>query len=435
MRRVVLWTCCLTTTLAHAGEVGVIGVYDGERSLDAQIALSGAIAQAIDAVPDTHAVRLDQPGSPLAGREDQVLEAALLGEARRQVADGRALWTQGDSRGAARLVEQAIAGFVAAAPYVVSARDLWDARLLLASVRLAHGDDVGARDAVMDALAVRADRRPEAASWPSGVIRLWEEEHQTAVSDTSTIVVQATGALGAVPQVWIDGRGVGEAPARVRDVAVGSHVVTVRTADGLGGFLPVDALAGADRTVLVPLGPLSLGVAGTTEQGRADQIAALVRAVGEGAEVDALLVAGRDGDAFVVQLFTPATGVFTEPVRLAATATAAQIGAAVTSLVGAPPGGAPGASAAPLDVGTNLTLARTLLAPHGALAPSLADTPASPVAPDPAPRRARWPVWVGVGVGSAALVAGATVLGVLLGGASGPGEGRTSGTIVVLPPN
>lgn len=437
MRRIALVTCLFTSTLAHAGEVAVIGVYDAQRPLDAQVALSDVLAKAIDASGEATAVRLDQPGGKLAGREDVVLEAAYLRDARRQVDEGRRLWQQAEGEDATAALNDAIDSFAAAAPWVVSARDLWDARMLLASVRLSVGDDVGARDAVMDALAVRPDRRPDPAAYPPELLAVWEEEHETAVSDTCTVVVEAVGALESVPKVWIDGRGVGDAPATVSDLAVGSHLVTVRSADGLGGFVAVDALAGAKRTLKVPLTPLSLGKAKATPAARSQQVASLLRALGESVHVDGLLLVGRDGDSVVVQLYAPDSDAFTDVLKLSGNATDAEIGAAVTALVRTTPaaggtGASAAASAAPLDVGTNLLLARALLAPHGQTLPTVAVTPVKP--PKGAPsHRPRWPVWVGVGVGSAVAIVTGTVLGVLLGG-RGSASGETSGTIVVLPP-
>lgn len=437
MRRIALVTCLFTSTLAHAGEVAVIGVYDAQRPLDAQVALSDALAKAIDASGEATAVRLDQAGGKLAGREDVVLEAAFLRDARRQVDEGRRLWQQAEGEEATVVLHDAIDAFVAAAPWVVSARDLWDARMLLASVRLSVGDDVGARDAVMDALAVRPDRRPDPAAYPPDVVAVWEEEHETAVSDTSTVVVEAEGALESVPKVWIDGRGVGDAPATVSDLAVGSHLVTVRSADGLGGFVSVDALAGAKRTLKVALGPLTLGKAKATPAARSLQVAAMLRALGESVKVDGVLVVGRDADAVLVQLYVPDSDAFTEVLKLSGQATDAEISAAVTALVRTTPldGGVRGkatVSAAPLDVGSNLLLARALLAPHGATLPVAVAAPVKERKSAPS-NRPRWPVWVGVGVGSAVAVVTGTVLGVLLGGRGSTG-GETSGTIVILPP-
>ncbi len=435
MRRIALITCLFTSALARAGEVAVIGVYDAQRPLDAQIALSDALAKAVDASGEATAVRLDQPGGKLAGREDVVLESAFLRDARRQVDEGRRLWQQAEGEDATAALNGAIDGFVAAAPWVVSARDLWDARMLLASVRLSVGDDVGARDAVMDALAVRPDRRPDPAAYPPELIAVWEEEHETAVSDTCTVVVEAQGALEATPKVWIDGRGVGDAPATVSDLAVGSHLVTVRSTDGLGGFVSVDALAGAKRTLKVPLTPLTLGVAKANPAARSQQLATLLRAVGESAHVDGLLLVGRDGANMLVQLYMPDADAFTDVLKLSGASTDEEIAAAVTALVRTTPleGGAKGAAlAAPLDVGSNLLLARALLAPHAAPVAVVAATPAKQPKGDPT-HRPKWPVWVGVGVGSAVAVVTGTVLGVLLGGRGAEPTG-TSGTITVLAP-
>jgi hypothetical protein len=249
------------------------------------------------------------------------------------------------------------------------------------------------------------------------------------------VVVEAEGALEATPKVWIDGRGVGDAPATVSDLAVGSHLVTVRSTDGLGGSATVDSLAGGKRAIKVPLTPLTLGVAKATPVARSQQLASLLRAVGESARVDALLLVGRDGPNLLVQLYLPDADAFTDALKLSGAATDAEIAAAVTALVRTTPldGGAKGASlAAPLDVGSNLLLARALLAPHDASLPAVAVAPVKE--PKHAPtQRPRWPVWVGVGVGSAVAVVTGTVLGVLLGGRGAQTTG-TSGTITVLAP-
>ncbi len=419
--------------VAGAAEIGLVGVHDDALSVEEQRRLADRIAQSIGRVEGHEVVLPDALLLRYLGREDLILEEAFGLEGRNLVDEGRLLYQQAELDDAVVVLEGGVRALEASVQVTRSIRSLWEAQMLLGTARWGVGREMAARDAVADAVALQPGRRPDPAVYPPALLELYEEERALAEGDAAALTVQSAVA-GA--RVWVDGREVGAAPVVVPGLLPGAHHVHVR-ADDQVGYVRVEMDGGQATAVAPQLGAPSLGAAPRTVGARAQSVAALYEAIGRFSRVDVLLVVGTVDGVWEVQLFHPATDTFGTPVVLDTLGNPDAIADAAERLVrglrpdGSMPPSATAFAALPLDVSTNRLLARDLLAP----APPAAPPEPVEVPREPAPDvlvegRPKWPVWLGVGLGVVAVGAGATALGVVLGGdAEGAG-----GTLIIGPP-
>lgn len=416
---------------AWAAEIGVVGVHDGTLDAAAQEQIVTALVGAVEAGGRHDGLNADEIGLRLQGRVELVLVDGLLSDGRRLMEDGRLLYQQALPDDAAFSLEAGARALEEGARWTRSVRDLWETWMLLGTARLASGNQAAARDAVAAAVALHPQRRPDPAFFPPDLIQLYEEERRLGQADAGTLAVQ-TLVPGA--EVWVDGRSVGRSPVVVDDVLPGRHVVNARSADRTVGSIVVEVSASDDAQVDVKLGPATLGPAARSAAARSGQVLALYDALGRHADLDVVVLAGRVDGVWQVQLYAPETNAVGRPYVLNAGDGASALGAAVAALVadvgpnGELPMDATPHAALPLDIGGNVLLARALLAPL-APPPTTTPTPFDPgkdVPTGPVAKKPGWPVWLGVGLGAAAVVAGGTALGFVLGGpdATAPTTGR-----------
>jgi hypothetical protein len=421
-------------SVAMAAEIGVVGVHDGSLDAAAQRSLAAALVGAVETGGRHDGLGPDELARRVQGREELVLQEGLLADGKRLMEDGRLLYQQAMSEDAAFSLEAAVRSLEDGVRWTRSVRELWEAWMLLATARLGTGDEAGARDAVGAAVALHPARRPDPAVFPPDIISLHEAERKVATGEGGSLLIE-TLLPGA--EVWVDGRPAGRSPWLAEGVAPGRHFVHVRGADGAIGFTAVE-IDGSDAKVKVDLAAPTLGAAARTMSGRSAQTQSLYDAVGRYAGVDVLVLAGRVDGVYQVQLFAPETDSFGKPVVLSATDGPDALGTVVAALVaevganGELPMTSTTYTSIGLDVAGNRLLAQLLLAPVKPVDPTPAPVDPGP-SDGPVAERPKWPMWLGIGLGVAAVAAGGTALGLVLGK---PDETAGSlGTIVFGPPN
>ena len=421
---------------ASAADVGLVGVHDPTLSIEQQDALMQAFAEAIETSTRHDALLPARVAEGYAGREDLVLQDTFLAEGRRRMEDGRLLYQQAEHTDAVVVLEVAVRTLDDNVRWARSIRDLWEAWMLLGTARLADGQEPAARDAIGAALALHPARRPDPAAFPPEILAAWESERALSTDEAAplSVIADVEGA-----RVWLDGRDVGTSPATVPGVLPGRHFVHARTEDGRVGYAAVEQAAAAPASVRVTTAAPVLGAPGKGAGARSAQVSALYEAIGRYARVDVLVLVGRVDGSWNVQLFSPEADTFGAPAALPLTATDDDLVAAVRAAVGrvqidgSLPSGPQAYTALPLDVSGNTLLARDLYAPVKPAPPMPVEAPPPVVVQQlPEPRKPRWPVWLGVGLGGAAVAAGATALAIVLSG--GQGGETPGGTITVAHP-
>ncbi len=400
----------LLTSLAIAADpptIAVVGVHQGGRDLNAEIAAENAIVARIDATNLYDGLGHIELASRIAGRESIIVEEAVFGPGRRLLDDGRSMWSQAQPDQAVPVLDDAIAALRAAMAEGVPSRDLWDAYMVkgMAERDLGHEDATTA--AWEAAVAVAPTRNPDPATYPPDVVAIYDRLRSDLLSEPCVVEVDASVA-GA--RVLLDGDPRGKAPITLSDVAPGTHTVVAIADDGSRGSATFEVDAGAPLTVRVPLGPPTLGEASTSSIGRARQVGALYRAFGSRADVDFVLIVGVVDEELRLQLYSVKANAFSQPTLLPYQGDASDEAAVVVPRVlevledGVLPVDKTVANAIPIDIAANDLLARLLLAP--ATLPGRAD--------EPVRSRPKWliPVVAGVGV----LVVGGAVAGAVAGG-------------------
>jgi hypothetical protein len=422
---------------ASAADVGVVGVHDPALTVEQQTALMQAVADAIESSTRHDVLLPPEVAEGYAGREDLVLQDTFLADGRRRMEDGRLLYQQAEHADAVMVLEVAVRTLEENVRWARSIRDLWEAWMLLATARLADGQEPAARDAIGAAIALHAARRPDPAAFPPEILDAWERERALATDEAASLSVIAD-VEGA--RVWLDGRDVGTSPVTIPGVLPGRHFVHVRSEDGRVGFLALEQAPGADGSARVTTSPPVLGAPAKGTGARSSQISALYEAIGRYSRVDVLVLVGRIDGSWNVQLFSPEADTFDAPVALPLTATEEELIGAIRAATGrvAMDGGLPSASqaytAVPLEIQGNALLARDLYTPLKITPPLPVETP-PPVAQlpvEPEVKRPKWPIWLGIGLGGVAVAAGATALGLALSGGETPEP--AGGTITIGPP-
>lgn len=420
MLAVLAWLVCAPVALGL--DVAVIGVHDAS---DGAAALDAAVRDRL--IFDDRVTVLDEAAvrKRLGVKVDAALRDALLSEGRRLLDEGRALYQQAQPDAAMPLLQDAVISLADAVAATGSVDELWQAWMMLASARLAEGDEPGARDAVIAAAALQASRRPDPTSYPPDVVALHAEERDILVDEA--VVLRVTTD---VPQatLFLDGREVGVSPLDVDAVLPGQHMLVARVSDGRRAAVQLEVEAGSQIEIHLDLDVPRLGPVAESTSGRTRQVASVYRALARWAELDAVMILGRVDELLHVQVYLRSADAFSEPIVLSAASDAddlADSASRITREIASEGDLARAGLALPVDVSTNAVLGRLLLTP----------LPPERQRDDAEGKRVKWPVWVGVGAGGAAAVITAAVLAATLGGGGEAGPDPVPrGTITVRPP-
>lgn len=437
MRIVLLALASWITTPALAAEVVWGGAFVPTWTASDEAALESALLASIEEAGH------DPCGGTclearLRGREQQVLDAALLPAGQRRLDEGRVLYQQAMVPDALAVLADAVATLEAVGPWVSSTAPLWDAWMLTATARATAGDDEGAAAALEAAIALAPYRRPDPAIYPPGIVATWAERAEAVRA--ARAMVRLVPSDGVLTSAWLDG-GPLEAAAPFWWLP-GDHALRGRTADGRVGVRRVSTASVEGDVVALDLGAPRLPPADAGQLAARAGMGALIRAVARATATDLVLVVGDAGEGPQPVLYDAVRDLFLAGDLVVGEAT---MGMATTVLLGRLEEGripTPLGTATPPPMRREASpwLARRLLAPVAptpAAVPAPSPAPIAPVAPvvaeTPPAKPTRWPLWVGVGVGGGVAVAAvATTLAVVLSpGAEGP---TPVGTITIGPP-
>jgi len=384
--------------------VAVVGLHQEGLTPDQQRHATDDIAAAIDDTGFFRARTLDMLEPVLQGRQEIVLEEAFLGPGRALLDDGRLLYNQAQPDEAIPVLEDAVETLRLAMATATSTRDLWEAWFLLGAARSDAGKAAEAREAFEAAVAVNPVRTADAARFPPSLVERYEAIRKEREQLASVLTVEADERDTSI---WLNGSPRGTVPLEVDDVVPGENYIHARSPHGFFAYEAITVPEAGRKAVSLRLGEPTLGLPADSRAARQRQVSGLYRALGHYAGVDLVLLAGTIDDQLVLQLYSPRTNGFSEPLSIPYGGVASDEAVeALSELLAGVRDDATfeednrAALAAPLDVGANHFLARMLIL--------TSETPG--LEPD----KKKFPVWataVLVGVGVAA-VAGATAGGI-----------------------
>jgi len=400
---------------ADAPVIAVVGLHQPDVHLDAQQKLSRSLATTIEKTHRAVAIRGSEVGPTIQGRQQIILEEALLQEGRQLLSEGQNLYNQAQPEAAVPILLEAITALEAGVVISGELRDLWDAKLLLGTSHLALESPDRARAAFRDAIALNIARSPDPALYPPDVTDLFDEVRTESAQQRAPLTLTAPGSM----ELFVDGDPVGTSPVTV-DLLPGTHHIRARSP----GYMAVDhiALDGSPASIeLVPTEP-TLGASASSPAHRTRQTTALYRALGRHSEgVDFVLLAGTDTNLLHLQLYDVSADTFSMPTSIPYADGAEDEALKTIPLLlnlldpdGSLPTGATQPASIPLQRGANPQLAALLMDP---IAPNSSGT---------RPKK-RTGLWVGIGVGI--LAASGTGIG-LAAANSGP---RYNGTVRIGP--
>lgn len=405
-----------TVALAADGPIiAVVGLHQPGVHLELQQSVSEQLAEAIEGTGKAEALAGPAVGPAIAGRQQIILEEALLSAGRSMLSSGRNLYDQAQPAEAVPVLVEAIERLEEGVAVSGDFRDLWEAHLILGTCHIALDDPFAADRSFRLAIALNPARSPDPAQYPPDVTARFEAVSQESAEQLAPLTIDATSTL----DLQIDGRPLGSVPATVHDLRPGVHHVRGRS-PGRHALARVELTGEAVEITLMPSAP-SLGAAAESDAGRIRQTTDLYRGFGRHTQgVDFVLLAGTDSTVLHLQLYDVAASTFSKPTTVPFADQAGDEASEMVPLLlnllddrGMLPHESTQSSAVPLDRGEN---------------PQLAALLTEPLAPLPPPRRRRRTgLWIGLGAGALALAGGG--VGVALAN-QGP---RYDGTITVGP--
>lgn len=435
MRTALPLVVLLVPALADAKpRVAVIGSFDPDLDLAQQGALAAAFAAVLAEDVRLDVLGPDRLAAALRGREALIVEEAFLGHGRDLQESGRLLYQQAQPAEAAAAVEEAIAALDVGVTLTGQPRRLWDAWVLLGTARWAQGDEIGARDAFAQAVALAPDRRPNAALYAPDVLALYDAERELSGDEGASLRLTCAGD-GAI--LTLDGVERGPSPILMNPMLPGTHYALCTLPTGLRATRRIELDPGTPLGVdLYPDAPKLVAPAGSPA-GRSRQVGSLAKAIGEAGGVDWVVVVGVT-DAleaqWAAQAWQTGTESWTTPVPTAGDLPSLlqairQVGVGIATDVDGQD-----ALPAPFDVSSNPLLARMLLSP--APAPVVSDRPPRPGRTDP-PVRPTEPAPTNPPVGTPApkpVLSKGAMWGIIGGGAAAVILGVVLGVTLSAPP-
>lgn len=405
-----------------APTLAVVGLHQASLDEADQERAVQALVQAVEAGGRFDARDVSEVSRALQGRENVVLEEGLVKSARQNLANGRTSAAQAAWDEARSWLDAAVRDYERTMPGSNHPEELWEAFVLLGATWLQQDtpDEAAARAAFARAIALNPQRPADPAQYPPNVTDVFSAVQSERVAQSATAAFEGAGKL------WVDGVERGVAPVTVGNLVPGTHFALAR-GDGRQGFARFDVPSPAPAdpvSVVLPMGPPSLGAGGDIPLVRATEIGALYGALAKRADgLQYVLVGGVDGPVLYLQLYDVVHGVVSKAVELPyaddcddEAVAAIPLLLPVVDATGAFTATAP--NPAPLSLADNVLLARLLTQPPAY------STELPP--PPPPPHKSRLPLVLGL-VGGAVVAGGATTAVVLL--AKGPPP--PTGTVIL----
>lgn len=402
----------LHPALAAEPRVYVVGLHLPDSAGNAPAEAADALTHALDGTGKVDALAPTETSRVIAGREPLILDAYGLGPGQARLAEGKVLYDRAQPDQAIQTLEDAADQLSAGLAVSTDVRPLHEALMLLGVSYVGLGDEDAARVAFRRSAILDPSRELDAVNYSPSVVELFDDVRAGVTRDApGRLTVKAS--MDA--EVYVDGKDRGPVADAALTLVPGTHYVLVRAANGASHFETVVLKPGGSASIDAMLAERTLGIAESSNAGRARQTRDLYKAVGQYAPGGLVIFGGVTPNGQVaLQLYSPASGNFSK--ILTADAGDDPVGA-ITDLVPALVGyiGESGdirsdrvsGQVCALDVGTNDVLAGLLFDPPKATAPT-ADK-----------RGPRWYVWAGLG----AVVAGggaATAVALTSGGSDGP---------------
>lgn len=371
----------------------------------------------------------------LGDRGDRILTQALQAKGKSLLSEGKVLFEYADLEGARSAISDAVSALQFTLAASTDNRPLVEALLVQGNIGLSMGDTGSAAKAFKSVILIDPGRTLDPVHYPPKVVRLFDEVRtQVLAVPTGSIEVSTSDAAA---KVHIDGRYQGRGTLVIEGLPAGKHHVLVTGRSGRRSRAVVLVRPDSNVVMNAPLDDFFVGDPEVTELGRAEQTAALYRAIGDQVTEGMVLIAGETGaDEVGVQLYEPRTGNFSHVLRTHTDGDALSALISITpDLVDfRSPEGALVASAVSsehlaLDISANPALAAALFQAETRTA-GAGPTPAVPEVISKPKSAIPWYLWAGAG----AVVLGATTAALMLSNEqdTAGGEPVSAGTGTVL---
>jgi tetratricopeptide (TPR) repeat protein len=378
MPRLVLLGTLLFTSAAFAQDdaarLAVVGLHQPDLSPEQQAAAISALTEAVDVSGKADGLETDLVAEAIRGREEIILQEALLANGRADLLNGKNAYNQASTDEAITNLQSAVESLSVAVAATNDTKDLWEAWVYLGTAHLQAENEMAAQISYRAAVALNPDRSPNPATFPPDVTALYETQRALLKLSAIPVTIQIEGEGEA--DISMDSIERGAAPVTIEGVLPGMHHVVAK-GDGTYAhqLVRVEQVEAENGPVVVlQPGPPQIGASAETTLQRSRQITGLYRALGAHAkDVDLVLLAGTVDEQLHLQLYAPAADAFSRaivvPYQDDAVDEAAAAMPELMTLVtndGKLPSDAVAALAAPLQLHSNSHLARMLMDPSAA---------------------------------------------------------------------
>jgi len=414
-------------SIKNTATVAVVGLHVEGSDAEAEQAI-GLLIKEMQKVKGLSPVSPTAVRLQLMGRESIVLEDAFLSPGRALADEGEVLMDRADFESAIEVLENAVQALEDGMAGATDIKDLVDTLLLLGLAQASVGEVDAARAAYKRVVVLDPTRSLDTIRYSPKIVTLFDQvREQVLMLPPAQLVVRAPEKA----QVLVDGRDMGESPARANGLPAGLHYVHIVGQSGQRDFAGVTLDPNDSEVYTGTFEGRVIAQPAATRIAMATQVERIYRALGEHLQVDLVLLGGEIGnDRVGMQLYEPRTGLFSKGV---ATKVDGDPAMALVDLLpslskyitetGALQADRVSRKVVPLDISTNHILADALLEPKSTDVP-VAGTEGGRVA---------W--WVWAGAGAVALAGGGTAA-ILMNKTEDPGDEppvAVQGTIVVGP--
>ena len=160
-------------------------------------------------------------------RSDMRIALGKLAEARKLVTKAGFEFENLETQKSIALLEEAMAFFMDGTPYIQDVQELAKAYFLLAANYYLEGESKKSKDAIILGVTLAPEVDPDPMVWNPDMLEFFKPIAMEAIhASTGNVLVRAE-QKGA--KVYLNGKHIGETPAKLRDIRSGYHILRVES--------------------------------------------------------------------------------------------------------------------------------------------------------------------------------------------------------------
>jgi hypothetical protein len=160
-------------------------------------------------------------------RSDMRIALGKLGEARKLVTKAGLEFENLETQRSIALLEEAMGFFMAGAPYIQDVQELAKAYFLLAANYYLEGESKKSKDAIVLGVTLAPEVDPDPMVWNPDMMEFFKPIAMEAIHASTGNVLVRSEKKGA--KVYLNGKHIGETPAKLRDIRAGYHILRVES--------------------------------------------------------------------------------------------------------------------------------------------------------------------------------------------------------------